>query len=218
MVFDFLRATDTHKAFLSFIRDRSRFVSDTEIQASIRQNVLAKWAAESDGFRSFLRNDSHRRRILRMAELDAIDRAILKALQENARMTNAELAETVGLSPSACSRRHDMLEKSGVISGYHARLSHKAIDYKMMVIVHISLSGQFAKTLTEFEAAVKRCPNVLVCYLMSGEYDYILRVAAKDLEDYERIHRDWLSALPHVVKINSSFALREVIERPNVGL
>ncbi|EKF57278.1 Lrp/AsnC family transcriptional regulator [Rhizobium sp. WL3] len=153
-----------------------------------------------------------------MAELDAIDRAILKALQENGRMTNAELAETVGLSPSACSRRHDMLEKSGVISGYHARLSHKAIDYKMMVIVHISLSGQFAKTLTEFEAAVKRCPNVLVCYLMSGEYDYILRVAAKDLEDYERIHRDWLSALPHVVKINSSFALREIIERPNVGL
>jgi DNA-binding Lrp family transcriptional regulator len=64
----------------------------------------------------------------------------------------------------------------------------------MIAIVHISLSGQFAKTLTEFEAAVKRCPNVLVCYLMSGEYDYILRVAAQDLEDYERIHRDWLSS------------------------
>jgi DNA-binding Lrp family transcriptional regulator len=88
----------------------------------------------------------------------------------------------------------------------------------MMVIVHISLSGQFTKTLKEFESAVKRCPNVLVCYLMSGEYDYILRVAAKDLEDYEYIHRDWLSALPHVVKINSSFALREIVERPNVGL
>ena len=153
-----------------------------------------------------------------MPDLDAMDRSILRVLQQNARITNAELAEKVGLSPSACSRRLDILEKDGVIGGYHARLSHKALDYKMIAIVHISLSGQFAKTLSEFETAVKRCPNVLVCYLMSGEYDYILRVAARDLEDYERIPRDWLSALPHVVKINSSFALREIIDRPNVGL
>ena len=153
-----------------------------------------------------------------MAAMDAIDAAILRILQQNGRIANAELAEKVGLSASACSRRVDILEKSGVISGYHARLSHKALDYRIMVVVHISLSGQFAKTLTEFEAAVKLCPNVLVCYLMSGEYDYILRVAAKDLEDYERIHRDWLSALPHVVKINSSFSLREIIDRPNVGV
>lgn len=153
-----------------------------------------------------------------MSAMDAIDAAILRILQQNGRIANAELAEKIGLSASACSRRVDILEKSGVISGYHARLSHKALDYRIMVIVHISLSGQFAKTLTEFEAAVKLCPNVLVCYLMSGEYDYILRVAAKDLEDYERIHRDWLSALPHVVKINSSFSLREIIDRPNVGV
>ncbi len=152
-----------------------------------------------------------------MDKLDNIDLAILKTLQENGRISNADLADRVGLSASSCSRRLDILEKSGVISGYHARVSHKALDYKMIVIVHISLSGQFAKTLTEFEAAVKLCPNVLVCYLMSGEYDYILRVAAKDLEDYERIHRDWLSALPHVVKINSSFALREIIDRPNLA-
>ena len=153
-----------------------------------------------------------------MSAMDAIDAAILRILQQNGRIANAELAEKIGLSASACSRRVDILEKSGVISGYPARLSHKALDYRIMVIVHISLSGQFAKTLTEFEAAVKLCPNVLVCYLMSGEYDYILRVAAKDLEDYERIHRDWLSALPHVVKINSSFSLREIIDRPNVGI
>jgi Lrp/AsnC family transcriptional regulator, leucine-responsive regulatory protein len=152
-----------------------------------------------------------------MDKLDHIDLAMLKTLQENGRISNAELADRVGLSASSCSRRLDILEKSGVISGYHARVSHKALDYKMMVIVHISLSGQFAKTLAEFEAAVKRVPNILVCYLMSGEYDYILRVACKDLEDYERIHRDWLSALPNVVKINSSFALREIIDRPNLA-
>jgi Lrp/AsnC family transcriptional regulator, leucine-responsive regulatory protein len=152
-----------------------------------------------------------------MEKLDQIDLAILRTLQENGRISNAELADRVGLSASSCSRRLDILEKSGVISGYHARVSHKALDYKMIVIVHISLSGQFAKTLAEFEAAVKRVPNVLVCYLMSGEYDYILRLACKDLEDYERIHRDWLSALPNVVKINSSFALREIIDRPNLA-
>ena len=88
----------------------------------------------------------------------------------------------------------------------------------MTAIVHISLSGQFERTLSEFEAAVKRCPNVLACYLMSGEYDYILRVAARDLQDYERIHKEWLSALPHVVRINSSFALREIIDRPNIDI
>jgi len=153
-----------------------------------------------------------------MDKLDQIDIFILRVLQQNGRISNADLAERIGLSPSACSRRLDMLEKAGVISGYYAQISHKALDYKMMVIVHISLSGQFAKTLSEFEAAVKRVPNVLVCYLMSGEYDYILRIACKDLEDYERIHRDWLSALPHVVKIVSSFALREIIDRPNVGV
>ena len=153
-----------------------------------------------------------------MANLDKTDTAILDILQKEGRISNAALSERVGLSQSACSRRLDILEKSGVIKGYHARISHRALDYRMMAIVHISLSGQFAKTLTEFENAVRRCPNVLVCYLVSGEYDYILRVATRDLEDYERIHRDWLSALPHVVKINSSFSLREVMDRPNVGL
>lgn len=153
-----------------------------------------------------------------MHDPDKTDIAILEILQKEGRISNAALSERVGLSQSACSRRLDILEKSGVIRGYHARISHKALDYRMMAIVHISLSGQFAKTLTEFENAVRRCPNVLVCYLVSGEYDYILRVAARDLEDYERIHRDWLSALPHVVKINSSFSLREIIDRPNIGL
>jgi Lrp/AsnC family leucine-responsive transcriptional regulator len=150
--------------------------------------------------------------------LDAIDRAILKQLQQDGRISNANLAEAVGLSPSACSRRLDILEKSGVIRGYHARLSNRALGYAMTAIVHISLSGQFAKTLAEFEKAVKLCPNVMSCYLMSGEYDYVLRVVVRDLEDYERLHRDWLSALPHVVKINSSFALRDVIDRPTIGV
>ena len=113
--------------------------------------------------------------------LDRIDIAILDSLQKDGRMPNAALAEKVGLSQSACSRRLDNLEKSGVIRGYHARLSNAALGHQMTAIVHISLSGQFEKTLSDFEAAVKRCPNILSCHLMSGEYDYILRIAAKDL-------------------------------------
>ena len=150
--------------------------------------------------------------------LDRIDIAILETLQKDGRISNAALAEQVGLSQSACSRRLDNLEREGVIRGYHARLSNAALGHKMTAIVHISLSGQFEKTLTEFEAAVRRCPNVLSCHLMSGEYDYILRIAARDLEDYERIHKEWLTAMPHVTKINSSFALREVVDRTNIGM
>jgi len=153
-----------------------------------------------------------------MNKLDAIDIAIARTLQQDGRISNTNLADKVGLSPSACSRRLDILEKSGVIRGYYARISNNALNHGMTVIVQISLSGQFGKTLSEFEAAVRRCPNVLVCYLMSGEYDYVLRVAARDLPDYERIHKEWLSALPHVVKINSSFALREVVDRPNIDI
>lgn len=153
-----------------------------------------------------------------MGQHDRIDAAILEVLQADGRLSNAAIAEKVGLSQSACSRRLDRLEKEGFIKGYHARLSNAALGYRMTAIVHISLSGQFEKTLADFEAAVKRCPNVVSCHLMSGEYDYILRIAAKDLEDYERIHKEWLTAMPHVTRINSSFALREIVDRTNVGM
>lgn len=151
-------------------------------------------------------------------KLDKIDIAILDTLQKDGRISNAALADNVGLSQSACSRRLDILEKNGVVRGYHARLSNAALGHGVTVIVHMSLSGQSEKVLAEFEAAVKRCPNVIVCYLMSGEYDYLLRVAARDLADYERIHKEWLSAMPHVTKINSSFALREVVDRTGLGI
>jgi Lrp/AsnC family leucine-responsive transcriptional regulator len=150
--------------------------------------------------------------------LDKIDLAILSILQIDGRMSNAALAEKVGLSQSACSRRLDMLEKSGTIRGYHAQVSAAGLGHPMTAIVHVSLSGQFEKTLSEFEAAIKRCPNVLSCHLMTGEYDYILRIAARDLADYERIHKEWLTAMPHVTKINTSFAMREIIDRTAIGL
>ncbi len=151
-------------------------------------------------------------------DLDRIDLLLLRTLQVEGRISNAALSERVGLSQSACSRRLDALEKGGAIRGYHARLSNAALGHSLTAIVHISLSGQFEKSLADFEAAVKRCPNILSCHLMSGEYDYVLRIAARDLADYERIHKQWLTALPHVTKINSSFALREIVDRIALGL
>ena len=152
------------------------------------------------------------------SELDAIDRAILSELQRDARIPNVALADKVGLSPSACSRRTDALEKNGVVQGYHARLSSKALGHPIVVLVYITLDGQSEDQLNSFEAAVKLCPNVLVCYLMSGESDYLLRVAARDVEDFERVHKEWLSKMPGVARMTSSFALREVINRPSVDV
>src|SRR5690554_2640698 len=140
-------------------------------------NVFAKMFALGDVFRYFLRKIENPWEEIRLMALDRIDIAILKVLQKDGRISNSALAEKVGLSQSACSRRLDNLEKSGVVKGYHARLSNAALGHGVTVIVHISLSGQFERTLSEFEAAVQRCPNVVSCHLMSGEYDYILRIA-----------------------------------------
>ncbi len=153
-----------------------------------------------------------------MSELDAIDITILSELQRDARIANVTLADRAGLSPSACSRRLDSLEKSGIIRGYHARLSSRALGHPIIVIVYMTLEGQSVAHLTAFEEAVKKCPNVLICYLMSGTSDYILRIAARDLADYERIHKEWLSTMPGVVRMTSSFALREVINRPSIDI
>jgi Lrp/AsnC family leucine-responsive transcriptional regulator len=180
--------------------------------------VFANTLAASSIDRYSLREMGQLLQEKRKLALDRIDIAILEALQKDGRMSNAALAEKVGLSQSACSRRLENLEKSGTIRGYHAQLSNAALGHEITAIVHISLSGQFEKTLSDFETAIKRCPNVLSCHLMSGEYDYILRIAARDLSDYERIHKEWLSAMPHVTKINSSFALREVVDRTALGL
>ncbi|MEN3792497.1 Lrp/AsnC family transcriptional regulator [Fulvimarina sp. MAC3] len=144
---------------------------------------------------------------------DRFDMAIMQALLRDGRLSNQALAEKVGLSPSACSRRLDRLESTGAIEGYSARLSSQILGFPVTVIVNITLLGQSEKHLSEFEAAVRLCPNVLVCFMMSGEYDYILRVAARDLEDFERIHKTSLSSLPHVAKMNSSFALRKIADR-----
>jgi Lrp/AsnC family leucine-responsive transcriptional regulator len=145
-----------------------------------------------------------------MIELDAIDRSILTRLQADGRMTNAELAERVHLSQSACLRRVRRLEAEGVIAGYAMLLNQAAIGRPSDVFVEITLSGQSEDLLDAFEAAVRDCPEVMECYLMAGDADYLLRVVAADAQDYERIHRTRLARLPGVARMRSNFALRTV--------
>jgi Lrp/AsnC family leucine-responsive transcriptional regulator len=145
--------------------------------------------------------------------VDHIDRSILLQLQDNARISNVELATAVGLSPSACLRRVGLLEKSGVIDGYHARLNATKLGHEVLVLLQITLNGQSAEMLAEFEDAVAKTPQVLACFLIAGSSDYILRVAARDVADFGRLHAENLSSLPHVLRMESSFVMREVFTR-----
>jgi Lrp/AsnC family leucine-responsive transcriptional regulator len=143
-------------------------------------------------------------------ELDALDRAILGALLEDGRQSQVELAERIPLSATAIARRIRALEEKGVIQGYQARISRQALGLGMTVIVQIGLKSQNEDLLKAFEEAVTKASSVVSCHLMSGEDDYLVTVMARDLADFERIHKEQLSRLPGVARLKSSFALREV--------
>ena len=145
--------------------------------------------------------------------MDRIDRTILSALQNNARISNVKLAIKAGLSASSCLRRVSRLEKLGIIDGYHANLNAARMGHDVLVLMQITLRGQSAKMMAEFEAAAADIPQLLACFLIAGESDYILRVAARDVADFGRVHSEYLSALPHVLRMESSFILREVFNR-----
>ncbi|WP_431269710.1 Lrp/AsnC family transcriptional regulator [Dankookia sp. P2] len=146
-----------------------------------------------------------------MHSLDDTDRTLLRLLRADGRMSNAALAEEVGLSPSACLRRLRLLEHRGVIRGYTAIIAEAPAREGVTVIVQITLERQTDDSMQRFEVAVRRCPEVRECYLMTGLSDYLLRVEARDAADYERIHKDALSRLPGVARIQSSFAIRSVV-------
>jgi DNA-binding Lrp family transcriptional regulator len=143
---------------------------------------------------------------------DAIDTAIIHALRENARMPNAALAKRVGLSASACLRRLRMLERDGTIRGYTVLLDASAAS-GLVVMTQIELERQTEDYLNRFEAAVRRCPDIQDCYLMTGSSDYLLKIRVADAGEYERLHRSVLSKLPGVSRIQSSFTIRSVVGR-----
>ena len=146
-------------------------------------------------------------------EIDALDRAILGALLEDGRQSQVELAESIPLSATAIARRIRSLEERDVIRGYQACICREALGLNVTVVVQISLKSQSQDLLEAFEKAVAAAPSIVSCHLMSGEDDYLVTVMARDLADFERIHKEQLSRLPGVVRLKSSFALREVANR-----
>ena len=150
--------------------------------------------------------------------MDRFDRLILEALQRDGRISNKQLAQQVHLSESACLRRVRALEEDGMIERYVAMLSQSKAGVPGDVLVHIGLHREEQSELAAFEEAVRNIPEVMECYLMTGEFDYLLRVVVADMADFERIHKDELTRLPGVARVNSSVAIRTVLKRTALPL
>ncbi len=146
-------------------------------------------------------------------ELDAIDRRILACLQSGGRTTVNDLAEAVGLSPTPCLRRMRRLEETGIIQGYAAHVDQVAVGLPVNVFVNVTLVRQVESELEAFETAVSAAPEVMECYLMTGTSDYLLRVVAADLFAYECFLKSVLTPVPGIANIQSSFALRQIVQR-----
>ncbi|MGH1486683.1 MAG: Lrp/AsnC family transcriptional regulator [Cellvibrionaceae bacterium] len=142
--------------------------------------------------------------------LDKTDFEILDKLQRNSRISNTELSEEVNLSPSPCLRRVRQLEDNGIIQRYVSLVDPSSVGLPISVFVRVSLEKQNNNNLEIFENAIDQYPEVMECYLMTGDADYLLRVVLKDLESYEHFLRDKLTMIPGVSNIQSSFALKQV--------
>jgi Lrp/AsnC family leucine-responsive transcriptional regulator len=143
-------------------------------------------------------------------KLDAIDRRILSALQRDARLTNVQLAEEVGLSPSPCLRRVRILEEAGVIGGYRTTLRREKIGLGLTVFVGVKVERHHDEAAARFRDAVMALPELISCHLVSGEADFLLQVVVPDLAGYERLLLGTLLKLPGVADIRSNFAIQTV--------
>ncbi len=151
-------------------------------------------------------------------EIDRKSYLILDVLQREGRLSNKELAERVSLSESATLRRVKLLEENGVISGYSAQINPVSVGITGIVFAEISLVSQKQDQLDLFEQAVKMVPSVIECYLLAGEFDYLLSLVVRDSIDYERIHHDQLTKLPGVARVKSNFTLRKVVKKNSLPL
>jgi Lrp/AsnC family transcriptional regulator len=142
--------------------------------------------------------------------LDDFDKKILDRLQRDSTIAVAELAEQVGLSQSTCWRRINLLEQAGIIRSRVALLDAKALGLEVTVFANIKLSAHGRRSLSEFEEAISQCPEVVECYTMSGEMDFLLRIVARDIEAYERFLRETLLQMPSVQEVHSHIALSQV--------
>lgn len=143
-------------------------------------------------------------------KLDAIDRRILRALQQNSNQTNAELAQQAGLSATPCLRRVHLLEEQGVIDAYVALLNPAAVDLRFTAFVRVTLERQDKTTVERFAREMEQAPEVLECHLMAGSYDYLLRVIARDLDDYQRFQMETLTQIEGVRNVETEIPLKRI--------
>ncbi len=152
-------------------------------------------------------------------KLDRYDRRILEVLQENGRISNQDLAERIGLSPSPCLRRVRALEESGLIAGYRAVLDPGRLGLSLMALVHISMDRHTPERFARFDAAIAALPEVLECLLITGqEADYQLKVVVADMAAYQDFLLNKVTRIEGVSGVHSSFVLRRVVERTAVPL
>ncbi|MBL8644088.1 MAG: Lrp/AsnC family transcriptional regulator [Rhodospirillaceae bacterium] len=151
-------------------------------------------------------------------DIDATDFRILQTVQEDARLSNVELAERVGLSPSPCLRRLKRLEEDGIIKGYMTLLDQKAVGLPVNVFISVTLKEQSEHALDDFEGRIRQLAQVMECYLMTGTADYLLRVVTADLAAYESFLKEHLTRIPVIASIQSSFALKQVSFRTALPL
>lgn len=144
--------------------------------------------------------------------MDRIDRHILSILQKDGQISMARLSERVGLSLSACHRRVKNMEADGKISHYAARLNRRAIGLEFQVFIEVKLGAHQKADIRAFEDTIRTMDEVLECHLISGEFDYLIRVAAKSTEDYERVYRDRLTEIPSVVQMKTLLSLSTIKE------
>ncbi len=149
------------------------------------------------------------------ADLDEIDQRILRELQRDARQTHQQLSERIGLSPSPCARRIRKLEADGYIAGYNAHIDEGKMGFGFSVFVSIRLDKQIDDRLSAFETEIARCPEVVDCWLMTGSFDYLIRVAVQDLNDFERFLTARLTKIAGVASIESSIPIRRVKYLPS---
>ena len=151
-------------------------------------------------------------------KFDRYDKMILEALQKDGRISNVDLAQRISLSESATLRRVRALEEEGMIDRYVALLDQNRAGLPGNVFVQIGLHREVEAELAAFEEAVRNIPEVMECYLMSGEFDYLIRVVVTDMADFERIHKESLTRLPGVARVNSSFGIRTVQRKTELPL
>jgi DNA-binding Lrp family transcriptional regulator len=155
---------------------------------------------------------------MRRAKLDKIDRKILKTLQSNGRITNVELAQSVGISAPPCLRRMRALEEAGYIKSYHARLDPVSLGYGVTVIAMVKLTSQAETDLQKFEKRMKELPMVRECQIVAGDIDFIIKIVAKDWDSYQNFMRAELTSMPNVTSVKSMLAMRITKDEPGVPI